>query len=61
MFPSLQFIAIWMKSGITVYDDPNRAPTGITFVLVNGRIAAQDGRIAGSTSGTVLRDGINTC
>ena len=37
------------------YEEPNQGPVGVHYVLVNGEIAAQDGKIAGATSGKVLR------
>lgn len=37
------------------YDEPKRAPEGIRLVVVNGRIAMEDGRHAGAASGKMLR------
>jgi N-acyl-D-amino-acid deacylase len=37
------------------YEEPNQGPVGIRYVLVNGAIAAQDGKVTGATSGKVLR------
>lgn len=37
------------------YDDPKQEPAGIRLVLVNGRIAYQDGRHTGIRSGKMLR------
>jgi len=37
------------------YEEPNQGPVGIRYVLVNGEIAAQDGKVTGATSGKVLR------
>lgn len=37
------------------YEEPNQGPVGIRCVLVNGQIAAQDGKVTGATSGKVLR------
>jgi len=37
------------------YEEPNQGPEGIHYVLVNGEIAAQDGKVTGATSGKVLR------
>jgi N-acyl-D-amino-acid deacylase len=45
---------------LATYEDPNQAPAGISHVLVNGEVAAENGRITGATSGTVMRHGINT-
>jgi N-acyl-D-amino-acid deacylase len=39
------------------YEDPNQGPVGIRCVLVNGEIAAEDGKVKGATSGKVLRHG----
>ncbi len=41
----------------STYEEPNRGPAGIDYVLVNGRPAAEKGRILGATSGQVLRHG----
>jgi N-acyl-D-amino-acid deacylase len=37
------------------YEDPNQPPEGIRYVLVNGKIAVEDGRVTGVASGRVLR------
>jgi N-acyl-D-amino-acid deacylase len=37
------------------YDDPKRAPAGISLVTVNGQVAYQDGLHTGSGSGRMLR------
>ena len=37
------------------YEEPNQGPVGIHYVLVNGEIAAEDGRVKGAGSGKVLR------
>lgn len=37
------------------YAEPDLGPEGIAYVLVNGQIAADHGRITGATSGRVLR------
>jgi N-acyl-D-amino-acid deacylase len=37
------------------YDEPQQAPAGIRLVVVNGRIAYQDGRHTGAGSGRMLR------
>lgn len=37
------------------YDDPRRYPTGIEYVIVNGRIVVDQGRHTGAPAGRVLR------
>ena len=37
------------------YEEPNQGPVGIRYVLVNGEIAAENGKVTGATSGKVLR------
>jgi N-acyl-D-amino-acid deacylase len=37
------------------YDDPQREPAGIRLVVVNGRIAYEDGRHTGVGAGRMLR------
>jgi N-acyl-D-amino-acid deacylase len=37
------------------YEEPNKGPVGIHYVLVNGEIAAENGKVTGATSGKVLR------
>jgi N-acyl-D-amino-acid deacylase len=37
------------------YEEPNQGPLGIPYVLVNGEIAAENGKVTGATSGKVLR------
>jgi N-acyl-D-aspartate/D-glutamate deacylase len=39
------------------YEDPSQPPGGIRWVVVNGAVAAEDGKIAGATTGKVLRRG----
>jgi N-acyl-D-amino-acid deacylase len=39
----------------STYEEPNRGPEGIYNVVVNGQLAAENGRIMGATSGQVLR------
>ena len=36
------------------YEEPDQPPLGISHVIVNGRIAVEDGSIMGATSGKVL-------
>lgn len=45
---------------LATYEDPNQVPAGISHVLVNGEVAAENGYITGAVSGMVLRHGINT-
>jgi N-acyl-D-aspartate/D-glutamate deacylase len=42
------------------YEDPNQGPVGIRHVLVNGEIVAENGKVTGAASGTVLRHGKST-
>ena len=39
------------------FEDPSQPPAGIHWVVVNGAVAVEDGKIAGATSGKVLRRG----
>ena len=39
----------------STYEDPQQKPEGISYVLVNGEIAVENGEITGATSGKVLR------
>jgi N-acyl-D-amino-acid deacylase len=39
----------------STYDDPNQKPEGIHYVVVNGEIAVDHGKLLGATSGRVLR------
>jgi len=39
----------------STYEDPGHRPEGIRYVVVNGAIAAENGRITGARSGKVLR------
>lgn len=39
----------------STFEDPMQSPEGIRWVIVNGQIAAEDGKITGATSGKVLR------
>lgn len=39
----------------STYEDPEKSPLGIHYVLVNGQIAAENGKVMGATSGRVLR------
>jgi N-acyl-D-aspartate/D-glutamate deacylase len=39
------------------YEEPNQGPLGIRYVLVNGEIAAENGKVMGADSGKVLRHG----
>ncbi len=41
------------------FEDPFQSPAGIRWVVVNGEVAVDDGKIAGATSGKVLRRGEN--
>ncbi|UCD79185.1 MAG: D-aminoacylase [Desulfobacterales bacterium] len=43
----------------STFEDPLQPPEGIHWVIVNGEVAAEDGKIAGATSGKVLRRGRN--
>ncbi|MFX0196758.1 MAG: amidohydrolase family protein [Candidatus Hodarchaeota archaeon] len=37
------------------YDEPQQKPEGISYVLVNGEIAVENGEVTGASSGKVLR------
>lgn len=37
------------------YDNPTKVPEGISWVLLNGEVAAENGKVTGVTSGQVLR------
>jgi len=37
------------------YDDPLQKPEGISYVLVNGKVAVKDGEVTGVSSGRLLR------
>ena len=39
------------------YEEPNQGPKGVHYVLVNGQIAVDKGKVAGATSGRILRRG----
>ncbi len=39
----------------STFDDPSQPPAGISWVIVNGEIAVEHGRVTGATSGQVLR------
>ena len=39
----------------STYEDPLQPPEGIRWVIVNGKIAVEEGKITGATSGKVLR------
>ena len=39
----------------STYEDPEKGPLGIHYVLVNGQIAVENGKVIGATSGQVLR------
>jgi len=39
----------------STYEDPQQKPEGISYVLVNGEIAVENGEVTGATSGKVLR------
>ena len=41
------------------FEDPSLPPKGIRWVIVNGEIAVEEGKITGATSGKVLRRGMN--
>jgi N-acyl-D-amino-acid deacylase len=43
----------------STFDDPTQPPAGICWVIVNGELAAENGKIVGATSGQVLRRGYN--
>ena len=40
---------------LATYDNPTAFPTGIEYVLVNGRLVIDDGRHTGARPGLVLR------
>jgi N-acyl-D-amino-acid deacylase len=40
---------------VATYDDPRRYPAGIECVIVNGQVAAQDGRQTAARAGRMLR------
>ena len=37
------------------YADPNQVAKGVKYVLVNGQLEWEDGRLTGATAGRVLR------
>jgi N-acyl-D-aspartate/D-glutamate deacylase len=37
------------------FDDPRQKPEGIVWVLINGEVAVEEGRITGEATGKVLR------
>jgi len=39
----------------STYEDPQKKPQGINYVLVNGEIAVENGHVTGATSGKILR------
>jgi N-acyl-D-aspartate/D-glutamate deacylase len=39
------------------FDEPRRSPAGIDLVMINGRVAAENGRTTGAAAGRVLRRG----
>ena len=41
----------------STYEDPEKGPLGIHYVVVNGQLAVENGKVMGSTSGRVLRHG----
>jgi N-acyl-D-amino-acid deacylase len=41
----------------STFEDPLQPPAGIQWVIINGQVAAEGGKIAGATSGKVLRRG----
>jgi len=41
----------------STFDDPHRYPTGIPYVIVNGRVVVDDGRFEAAPAGRVLRRG----
>jgi N-acyl-D-aspartate/D-glutamate deacylase len=43
----------------STFDDPTQPPEGIRWVIVNGELAIENGKIVGATSGQVLRRGYN--
>lgn len=42
---------------MSTFEEPRQAPVGIEWVLVNGEIAVENGRVTGARSGRVLRRG----
>jgi N-acyl-D-aspartate/D-glutamate deacylase len=59
-------VAVGMKADLVVFHpvtvtdqatfaEPHRYPTGIAFVMVNGRLAVDRGRFHDTRSGSVLR------
>jgi N-acyl-D-amino-acid deacylase len=42
---------------VATYDEPDRHPTGIDHVVVNGRVAVRDGAETGERAGRLLRGG----
>jgi N-acyl-D-aspartate/D-glutamate deacylase len=43
----------------STFEDPSKPPEGIRWVIVNGEVAVEGGKIMGATSGKVLRRGAN--
>jgi N-acyl-D-amino-acid deacylase len=39
----------------STYENPQQRPQGINYVLVNGKIAVENGEVTKATSGKVLR------
>ncbi|NWF57454.1 MAG: amidohydrolase family protein [Syntrophaceae bacterium] len=39
----------------STFEDPNQSPEGVPYVLVNGQIAVEGGKVTGAASGKVLR------
>jgi N-acyl-D-amino-acid deacylase len=39
----------------STYEDPNQPPKGIHYVLVNGEIVVDHGKVTGASSGKVLK------
>ena len=39
----------------STYEDPNREPEGISYVLVNGELAVENGKVTRAASGKILR------
>ncbi len=39
----------------STYEEPDKKPLGISYVLVNGEIAVENGSVSGAASGRVLR------
>ena len=42
------------------FDDPRQKPEGIVWVLINGQVAVEEGRVTGTASGRILRYGTGT-